>query len=75
MREQVHLTGTNRFIAGGTNLVDLIKRSVIIPQKLVDINRLPLAKIETVGNGQRPGALALNPTVANDAQVRARYPC
>ncbi len=75
LREQLHLTGTNRFIAGGTNLVDLMKRGVMTPQKLVDINRLPLAKIETVGNGRRPGALALNATVANDAQVRARYPC
>lgn len=63
-----------RFIAGGTNLVDLMKRGVMTPQKLVDINRLPLAKIETTGTGLRLGALALNSTVANDAQVRAQYP-
>jgi len=65
---------TAKFIAGGTNLVDLMKRGVMTPQKLVDINRLPLAKIERQGNNLRLGALALNSTVANDAQVHARQP-
>lgn len=62
------------FIAGGTNLVDLMKRGVMTPQKLVDINRLPLAKIERDNNRLRIGALALNSTVANDKQVRERHP-
>ena len=62
------------FLAGGTNLVDLMKRGVMTPQKLVDINRLPLGKIERQGNGLRIGALALNATVADDAQVRERQP-
>ncbi|GAA4494554.1 xanthine dehydrogenase family protein subunit M [Hymenobacter ginsengisoli] len=65
---------TAKFIAGGTNLVDLMKRGVMTPQKLVDINRLPLNKIETQNNGLRIGALALNSAVANDAQVRAKQP-
>jgi len=65
---------TATFIAGGTNLVDLMKRGVVTPQKLVDINRLPLAKIERQGNTLRVGALALNSAVANDAQVRERHP-
>jgi xanthine dehydrogenase YagS FAD-binding subunit len=65
---------TATFIAGGTNLVDLMKRGVVTPQKLVDINRLPLAKIERQGNALRVGALALNSAVANDAQVRERHP-
>jgi xanthine dehydrogenase YagS FAD-binding subunit len=65
---------TAKFIAGGTNLVDLMKRGVMTPQKLVDINRLPLAKIESQNNTLRIGALALNSAVANDAQVRARQP-
>jgi xanthine dehydrogenase YagS FAD-binding subunit len=65
---------TATFIAGGTNLVDLMKRGVMTPQKLVDINRLPLAKIERQGNALRVGALALNSAVANDAQVRERHP-
>jgi xanthine dehydrogenase YagS FAD-binding subunit len=65
---------TATFIAGGTNLVDLMKRGVMTPQKLVDINRLPLAKIERQGNSLRVGALALNSAVANDVQVRERHP-
>ncbi|QKG51292.1 FAD binding domain-containing protein [Hymenobacter sp. BRD67] len=65
---------TAKFIAGGTNLVDLMKRGVMTPQKLVDINRLPLNKIEAQPTGLRIGALALNSAVAGDAQVRARQP-
>jgi len=63
-----------QFIAGGTNLVDLMKRGVTTPQKLVDINRLPLAKIERSTNGLRLGALALNSAVADDKQVREKHP-
>ena len=63
-----------KFIAGGTNLVDLMKRGVMTPQKLVDINRLPLNKIEHQGTSLRLGALALNSTVAADKQVRERHP-
>lgn len=62
------------FIAGGTNLVDLMKRGITSPQKLVDINRLPLAKIERENNHLRIGALALNSTVAEDRQVREKHP-
>jgi xanthine dehydrogenase YagS FAD-binding subunit len=65
---------TATFIAGGTNLVDLMKRGVMAPRKLVDINRLPLAKIERQGSSLRVGALALNSAVAGDAQVRERHP-
>ncbi|MDO7844845.1 xanthine dehydrogenase family protein subunit M [Hymenobacter sp. M29] len=62
------------FIAGGTNLVDLMKRGVMTPQKLVDINRLPLRQIERVGTGLRIGALALNSAVADDRLVREKHP-
>jgi xanthine dehydrogenase YagS FAD-binding subunit len=62
------------FIAGGTNLVDLMKRGVMTPQKLVDINRLDFRKIERQNNSLRIGALALNSTVANDRQVHERHP-
>jgi xanthine dehydrogenase YagS FAD-binding subunit len=65
---------TAKFIAGGTNLVDLMKRGIMTPQKLVDINRLPLAKIERQDKGLRLGALALNSTVANDELVRQHQP-
>ncbi len=63
-----------KFIAGGTNLVDLMKRGIVNPQKLVDINRLPLARIERENNGLRIGALALNSVVAEDQQVREKQP-
>jgi len=63
-----------KFIAGGTNLVDLMKRGVMTPQKLVDINRLPFNKIEHQGNTLHIGALALNSTVADDPQVQAAQP-
>ncbi|TGE25858.1 xanthine dehydrogenase family protein subunit M [Hymenobacter aquaticus] len=62
------------FIAGGTNLVDLMKRGIATPQKLVDINRLPLARIDHDPGKLRIGALALNSAVADDKQVRERQP-
>ncbi|SDN80139.1 xanthine dehydrogenase YagS FAD-binding subunit [Methylobacterium phyllostachyos] len=63
-----------RFIAGGTNLIDLMKYDVEKPARLIDITRLPLDKIEDHGNGLRIGALATNAKVAYDDRVTARYP-
>ena len=63
-----------RFIAGGTNLVDLMKRGVMTPQKLIDISRLPLNKIEVMGNVLRIGALALNSAVAEHSLVKEKFP-
>ncbi len=66
---------TVRFIAGGTNLIDYMKINVERPNKLVDINTLPLSSIEkTPDGGLKIGALARNADVANDATVKARYP-
>ncbi len=66
---------TAKFIAGGTNLVDLMKYDVEQPQKLIDITRLPLAKIEeTDAGGLRIGALVSNTDVAWDARIEQRYP-
>lgn len=63
------------YIAGGTNLVDLMKYDVERPPKLVDINRLPLAEIrELDGGGLRLSALVTNANTAYDARVKARYP-
>jgi xanthine dehydrogenase YagS FAD-binding subunit len=60
-----------RFIAGGTNLIDYMKLNVERPKDLVDINGLPLDRIErTSDGGVKIGALARN---AQDATVRARY--
>src|SRR2546430_16685964 len=49
---------STKFIAGGTNLVDLMKANVERPAHVVDINALPLAGIEEVAGGIRIGALA-----------------
>jgi xanthine dehydrogenase YagS FAD-binding subunit len=64
-----------RFLAGGTNLVDLMKENVERPARVVDINRLPLGAIEELdGGGLRLGALATNHQTAYDARVQSRYP-
>ena len=64
-----------RFIAGGTNLLDLMKLEIETPQHLIDVGRLPMAAIEaTAEGGLRIGASATNSAVAADARVRARWP-
>jgi xanthine dehydrogenase YagS FAD-binding subunit len=64
-----------KFLAGGTNLIDLMKENVERPVRLVDINRLPLHKIEDRDDGGlRLGALATNADTAYDERVVARYP-
>ena len=63
-----------RFIAGGTNLVDLMKYNVERPGRIVDITRLPLDAIEDHDGGLRLGALATNTATAYDARVQCRYP-
>ena len=63
-----------RFIAGGTNLIDYMKLNVERPRQLVDINSLPLDKIEkTADGGLNLGALARNADVAHDPTVKAQY--
>jgi len=63
-----------RFIAGGTTLVDLMKLRVETPSQLVDINRLPLDKIEALpGGGLKIGATVRNSDLANDAAVKRDY--
>src|SRR5246500_2774540 len=63
-----------KIIAGGTNLLDLMKLQVETPSNLVDINRLPLDKIEeTPDGGLRIGTLVRNSDLAADPRVRQRY--
>jgi len=62
------------FIAGGTNLVDLMKRGVEAPQKLIDITNLPLKQIEETDGIIRIGALALNSSVAEDEMIIKKLP-
>ncbi|SEK17130.1 MULTISPECIES: xanthine dehydrogenase family protein subunit M [unclassified Variovorax] len=64
-----------RWIAGGTNLIDLMKENVERPRRLVDLNRLALDRIEpSRDGGLMLGALARNAATAYDATVRRRYP-
>ncbi|MEI4488777.1 xanthine dehydrogenase family protein subunit M [Frigidibacter sp. MR17.14] len=62
-------------IAGGTNLLDLMKLQVMTPAQLVDINRIPgLDEIEESSAGLRIGALVRNSDLAADLRIRRDYP-
>ena len=64
-----------KFIAGGTNLLDLMKLEIEKPAHLIDVNGLALDKIEsTPDGGMRIGALVRNTDLAADARVRREYP-
>jgi xanthine dehydrogenase YagS FAD-binding subunit len=72
---EVTADGRAKFIAGGTNLLDLMKENVERPDRLIDINRLPLSGIHpNSGGGLRIGALATNTDVAYHEQVERHYP-
>ncbi|HEX5236056.1 MAG TPA: xanthine dehydrogenase family protein subunit M [Silvibacterium sp.] len=63
-----------RFVAGGTTLVDLMKLDVEKPRQIVDINLLPLDRVEaSADGGLKIGALVRNSDLANHADVKARY--
>src|SRR4028119_1231067 len=65
---------TATFLAGGTNLIDLMKEYVERPSELVDISGLNLAEIRSTSNGISIGALAKNTDTANHPLVRQNYP-
>lgn len=66
--------GGVKFIAGGTNLLDLMKLEIEAPTHLIDVNRLALDRIEpTPEGGLRIGALVRNTDLAADARVRRDY--
>ena len=66
--------GNAKFIAGGTNLLDLMKLEIEAPSHLVDVNGLAFDKIEpTPEGGLRIGALVRNTTLAADERVRRDY--
>ena len=63
-----------KFIAGGTNLLDLMKHEIEAPTHLIDVNGLSLDKIEaTPDGGLRIGALVRNSDLAADERVRRDY--
>ena len=64
-----------KFIAGGTNLIDLTKEDVERPSRLIDISRLPLKSVEETANGGlRIGALVPNSDLAYHPLIAQRYP-
>lgn len=65
---------TGGFIAGGTNLVDLMKKGVTAPTRLIDINNLPLKQVEDSATGLKIGALAINSEVSENETVKKKYP-
>jgi xanthine dehydrogenase YagS FAD-binding subunit len=63
-----------RFIAGGTNLLDLMKLEIETPQHLIDVNGIGMDRIEQLGDGGlRVGALVRNTDLASDPRVRRDY--
>src|SRR5438105_7724232 len=63
-----------RFVAGGTTLIDLMKLNVETPARLVDVNRLPLDRIEaTPDGGLKIGATVRNSDLAHDPRVQRDY--
>ena len=68
------LNATTRFVAGGTNLTDLMKLNVERPTSVIDINRLQFGGIEALpGGGLRLGALSRNSDVAHHPVVQRDY--
>lgn len=72
----VHLAGpATRFIAGGTNLLDLMKENLTRPEHLIDITGLPLREVtETASGGVMIGALVSNADLAWHPLIEQRYP-
>src|SRR6185437_13036153 len=72
---QIAADPTAKFIAGGTNLIDLMKENVACPSRLIDITHLPLDKVEKISDGGlRIGALVPNSDLAYHPEIAARYP-
>jgi xanthine dehydrogenase YagS FAD-binding subunit len=72
---QIAADPTAKFIAGGTNLIDLMKVDVERPSRLIDISRLPLNTVEpTAEGGVRIGALVPNSDLAYHPLIAQRYP-
>jgi xanthine dehydrogenase YagS FAD-binding subunit len=72
---QIAADPTAKFIAGGTNLIDLMKEDVERPSRLIDISRLPLKSVEeTADGGLRIGALVPNSDLAYHPLIEQRYP-
>ncbi|CAN5234149.1 xanthine dehydrogenase family protein subunit M [soil metagenome] len=68
-------TRTSHYLAGGTNLVDLMKEDVERPDQLIDVNKLDYKKITSNENGGLTlGAMLSNSETANHPEVKTKYP-
>lgn len=65
---------SSQFIAGGTNLLDLMKKEIAQPETLVDISSLLPTGIEKSANGIRIGAMMRNSALANDPDILSKFP-
>ena len=72
--KMISANANSQFLAGGTNLIDLMKEDVARPDELVDITRVKLAQIKTMNGGVTIGALAKNTDTANHPLIRQNYP-
>jgi xanthine dehydrogenase YagS FAD-binding subunit len=72
--EQAGADSRAKFLAGGTTLLDLAKLDVETPSRVIDINRLPLSKIEILPNSVRIGALVRNSDLAYHEIIHRHYP-
>ena len=70
----ISANATAKFLGGGTNLLDLMKHNVMMPEKLIDITRLSLKTITHEGGKTRIGALVKNTTVAEDKSILQNHP-
>lgn len=76
-RNAVQIVSANadaKFLAGGTNLLDLMKEDVMRPKEIVDVTRLSLVQIKASNDNLSIGALAKNTDTANHPLVRQNYP-
>lgn len=65
---------TASFLAGGTNLVDLMKKGVTAPTRLIDINQIPLNQVRDTPAGLHIGALTINSQLAENFSILENYP-
>ena len=72
-RDDAH-RADGRIIAGGTNLLDLMKLQVETPERLLDVTRLDMHEIDEAENSVRIGALVTNSDLAAHPLIRKRYP-
>jgi xanthine dehydrogenase YagS FAD-binding subunit len=70
-----HAQSPSAFLAGGTTLLDLMKIDIMRPQRVVDVNKLPLNRIEVLDGGRvRIGSLVSNTALARDPHIVKHYP-